>query len=92
MNSLIALLIWAIDIYIWIIIIGVILSWAIAFDVLNAKNKFVYKFCMVINAITNPVIMKVRKHVPPIANMDFSPVIVIFGLMIIQSLLAGLMY
>jgi YggT family protein len=92
MNSLLGLLIWAIDVYIWIVIAGVIISWAVAFDVLNIKNKFVYKLCTLINAVTNPVILKVRKIVPPIANMDFSPVIVIFGLMVVQSILKGLMY
>lgn len=89
MHALIGLLIWAIDIYIWIIIIGVLVSWAVAFNVLNTKNKFVYKFCLAINAITNPVILKVRKYVPPIANMDFSPIIVIFGLMVVQAILRG---
>lgn len=92
MTPLIGLLIWAIDIYIWIIVIAVIISWMVALDVLNARNKWVYKFCVAINAITNPLILKIRKVVPPIGGMDFSPVIAIFGLMIIQALLRGLAY
>ena len=91
MQPVIALLIGAIEIYIWIIVLAVVISWMVALDVLNARNKWVYKFCTLINAITNPVIMKIRKVVPPVAGMDFSPVIAIFGLMIIQAVLRGMM-
>ena len=92
MTPLIALLIWAIEVYIWIIVLAVIISWMVALDVLNARNKWVYKFCLIINKITNPLILKIRKKVPPVACMDFSPVIAIFGLMIVQALLRGLAY
>tara|TARA_B100000686_G_scaffold339746_1_gene414307 strand:- start:3098 stop:3373 length:276 start_codon:yes stop_codon:yes gene_type:complete len=91
MQPVIALLIGAIEIYIWIIVLAVVISWMVALDVLNARNKWVYKFCTLINAVTNPVIMKIRKVVPPVAGMDFSPVIAIFGLMIIQAVLRGMM-
>jgi|AntRauTorckE6833_2_1112554.scaffolds.fasta_scaffold24328_2 YggT family protein len=92
MYPILSLLIWAINVYIWIIIITVIISWMVAFDVLNTRNKWVYKFCEVVNALTNPLILRIRKHVPPIANMDFSPLIAIFGLMLVEALLRGLMY
>lgn len=91
MAPLIGLLILALDIYIWIIVIAVVLSWMVALDVLNARNKWVYKFCTVINQITNPLILKIRKVVPPVAGMDFSPVIAIFGLMIVQAILRSLL-
>ena len=91
MQPVIALLIGAIEIYIWIIVLAVVISWMVALDVLNARNKWVYKFCTLVNAVTNPVILKIRKVVPPVAGMDFSPVIAIFGLMIIQALLRGMM-
>jgi YggT family protein len=91
MQPVIALLIGAIEIYIWIIVLAVVISWMVALDVLNARNKWVYKFCTLINAVTNPVIMKIRKVVPPVAGMDFSPVIAIFGLMIVQAVLRGMM-
>ena len=91
MAPVIALLIGAIEIYIWIIILAVIISWMVALDVLNARNKWVYKFCTLVNAVTNPLILKIRKVVPPVAGMDFSPVIAIFGLMLVQALLRGMM-
>ena len=64
MAPVIALLIGAIEIYIWIIILAVIISWMVALDVLNARNKWVYKFCTLVNAVTNPLILKIRKVVP----------------------------
>lgn len=91
MDPLLALLIWAISLYIWVIIIGVIVSWMVAFDVLNTRHKWVYKTCEVINSLTNPLILHIRKYVPPIANMDFSPLIAIFGLMLIRAMLASMM-
>jgi len=90
MNEIIALLIWAIDIYIWIIIASIVISWLVAFDVLNTKNDLVYKACAALNALTNPPILKIRKHVPPVANMDFSPIILVFGLMVVQAMLRSL--
>lgn len=92
MAPLINLLTLAIDIYIWIILIAVIISWMVALDVLNVRNKWVRKFCETINALTNPLILRIRKYVPPVAGMDFSPLIAIFGLMLIQALLRSLLY
>lgn len=91
MDPILAFLAWVISLYIWVIIITVIISWMVAFDVLNTRNKWVYKFCEVVNTLTNPLILRIRKYVPPIANMDFSPLIAIFGLMLIRAMLYGLM-
>ena len=86
------ILITLLDVYAWIIIGTVIVSWLVAFQVLNAKNTYVYKFCVFLNWVTNPVIMRVRKYVPPISGIDLSPVVVIVAIYILQGVIYQLAY
>jgi YggT family protein len=87
---LIILLIKALNIYLWLIIASVLISWLIAFDVLNLRNKYVYKVCNVLNKLVEPPMAKVRKIIPPVGGIDFTPMVIIFGIYLIQSFLLSL--
>ncbi len=69
-----------IEIYIWIIIAEVILSWLLIFGVINTKNPQARNLMELINKATNPVMSKVRNYIPPIGGMDLTPIVVIFAL------------
>jgi YggT family protein len=86
------LLLLALQIYFWIIIMTVVVSWLVVFDVLNTRNKWVAKFCNLLNAVTNPLILRLRKIVPPLGGVDLTPMVVIFGIYILQSILIHLKY
>ena len=64
------------------IIISAILSWLVAFDVINLRNRFVYNVAHVLDAITRPILRPVQQIIPPIGGVDISPIIV---LLIIQG-------
>src|SRR5580704_1091263 len=65
------------------IIISAVLSWLVAFDVINLRNRFVYNVAHVLDAITRPILRPVQKIIPPIGGVDISPIIV---LLIIQGI------
>jgi YggT family protein len=64
------------------IIISAVLSWLVAFDVINLRNRFVYNVARFLDAVTRPVLRPVQKVIPPIGGVDISPIIV---LLVIQA-------
>ena len=73
----------------WIIIIQVILSWLFVFNVLNVGSQGVRAFAGALEKITAPIYRPIRKILPDFGGIDFSPVVVLLGIMVIQRLLAG---
>lgn len=73
-----------IELLTWAIIINAILSWLVAFDVINLRNRFVYNIARALEAITAPVMRPVQRIIPPLGGVDISPIIVILVLMGIQ--------
>lgn len=59
------------------IIISAILSWLVAFDVINLRNRFVYNIAHFLDAVTRPVLRPVQKVIPPLGGVDISPIIVL---------------
>ena len=68
---------------IWAIIINAILSWLVAFDVINLRNRIAYQIAHFLDAVTRPVLRPLQKIIPPIGGVDITPIIV---LLIIQGI------
>lgn len=81
------ILIMALDIAWWIVIIQFIMSWLIQFDVLNLRQPIVSQAWVGINRITSPIYDPLRRVIPPVGGIDFTPIIVIFGIRALQVLL-----
>ncbi len=79
----------ALDIFFWIIIAQVVLSWLIAFDVINIRNAKAQQFILLLNKVTDPVFKPLRKIIPAIAGIDVTPIIVIFAISILQRVVAS---
>ncbi len=81
------------DFYVWIIIAGGILSWLVAFNIINTNNRFVYVIGDMLYRMTEPVYRRLRRFIPTIGGIDLSPLAVIFIIMFlqvfIQKLIAG---
>jgi YggT family protein len=84
------LLLTVIDIYVWIIVIGVILSWLTAFKVVNTSNRFVYMVNDFIYKITEPALRPIRNILPVMGGFDLSPVALILILILVQDVLINL--
>jgi YggT family protein len=87
MIALLNLIVTLISIYIWVLIIGVVLSWLIAFNVVNTQNRFVYMVADTINRLTEPALRPIRNILPNLGGIDISPVILILLLVFAQNLL-----
>ncbi len=75
-----------ISLYIWILIINVIISWLVAFNVLNTSNRFVYSLLDVSYKLTAPPLNYIRRFLPNLGSIDISPIILILALMFIRNL------
>ena len=75
-----------INIYIWLIIINAILSWLVAFNVLNNQNRFVFAILNATHQLTDPVLNKIRRFIPNLGSIDISPVVLILLLIFIRNL------
>ena len=73
-------------------VVSAILSWLIAFDVINMRNRFVYQLTRFLDAVTRPLLRPVQKIIPPFGGVDISPVIVIIVLIGIQRFLLPLIF
>jgi YggT family protein len=65
---------------IWAIILSAVMSWLVAFDVINLRNRFVYNVAHFLEAVTRPVMAPVQRIIPPLGGVDISPIIVILAL------------
>ena len=72
--------------YIWVLIINAVVSWLIAFNVLNTSNRFVYSILEVSYKLTAPPLNLIRRFLPNLGPIDISPVILILALMFIRNL------
>jgi len=81
MNPIFFLLDLVLGFYFWVVIISVVLSWLIAFNILNARNEIAALIVRVFYGLTEPVFSVIRRYVPPIAGLDLSPLIVLFFIM-----------
>ena len=77
------------QVMIWIIIIQAILSWLVAFNVVNTHNDFVRGFYNALDRITRPLYRTVRRILPDFGGLDFSPIVVILVLIVLDRLLLG---
>lgn len=87
MNSLLLLVVTIVDIFVWIIIIQVIMSWLIAFNVINTSNRFVYLVGDFLYRITEPVMRPIRRILPNLGGIDLSPLVVLLLLFFAKNLL-----
>ena len=85
MVPLIAFIVYVIQLYIWVIIASAILSWLIAFNVVNTQNRFVYSVADMLYRVTEPALRPIRSILPNLGGIDISPVILILILMFIVN-------
>ena len=86
-NPFIWLLLTFIDLYMWVVIISVALSWLVAFNVVNSSNRLVYMVGDFTHRFTEPVLRRIRQFIPNIGGMDISPMLLLIGLVFIQRLI-----
>src|SRR3954470_22175932 len=92
MLSVVWLINQVIQLYIYVLIIQVIMSWLIAFNVINTRNRFVYMIADVAYKLTEPALRPIRRILPNFGGIDLSPIVLILLLGFLQRLLVEISY
>ncbi|SHG37655.1 YggT family protein [Bradyrhizobium erythrophlei] len=92
MRPIVFILIQIINLYMYLLIASAILSWLIAFNVVNTRNQFVSAIAEFLYRITEPVLGPIRRRLPSFGGLDISPIIAFFILWLIQLYLAEYVY
>ncbi len=79
----------AITLYVWAIIISAIMSWLIAFDVINTSNRLVYTIVDFLWRLTEPALRPIRQFLPSLGGIDISPILLILLLFFLRGMLAN---
>ena len=87
MIALLELTATVIHLYMWLIIIQVILSWLVAFNVVNTSNRFIYLVGDFLYRVTEPALGPIRRFLPNLGGIDLSPLVLILLLAFLQNLL-----
>ena len=75
MRAVLDVILLILDLYWWIVIAMIIMSWLISFNVINTRNQFVEGLWRVLNQLTEPVLRPIRKIMPNVSGLDLSPII-----------------
>ena len=89
MDAIFNLLNTVITLYVWALIGNAILSWLVAFNVINTQNKFIYMLGDFLHRVTEPALRPIRRIIPNLGGIDISPIILILALFFLRDLLFG---
>ena len=89
MRAVLDIVLIVLDLYVWLLIASAILSWLIAFNVVNTRNQFVAAVAEFLYRITEPVLAPIRSFMPNLGGLDISPIILILIIILIQKLIAS---
>ncbi len=78
------------NLYWWVIVIGAVLSWLVAFEVINTRNRFIAMVLDFTYRLTEPALRPIRRVLPDLGGIDISPVLLLLGIMFAQKLLYDL--
>ena len=81
----------AIEIYVWLVIVSAIMSWLVAFNVINTSNRAIYMIGDSLYRITEPALRPIRRVLPNLGGMDVSPIILILGLFFANGILGNIL-
>ncbi len=84
MKAIYLLTLQILHIYTWVVIVHVVLSWLISFNILNTQNRFVYLILDFSYRATNPFLEKIRNYTPNLGAIDISPIILLLLLWFIE--------
>ncbi|GAA0581106.1 YggT family protein [Rhizomicrobium electricum] len=91
-NPVIWLIVTLLDIYSWIVLAAVIMSWLLAFNVVNYHNNIVRSVVRFLDVLTEPVFRQVRRFLPTLGGLDLSPIVVFIAIIFLQKLVVWLYF
>ena len=92
MRAILDVILLALNLYVWLIIAAAVLSWLVAFNVINTRNDFVRSVWDFLYRITEPSLRPIRRLLPNLGGIDISPIILLLIIFFIQRVIALYIY
>ena len=92
MNPILWLVHTVINIYFWIILAMVVMSWLIAFGIVNRSNPYVRQIGYALDRLTDPLLRPIRRFLPDLGGIDISPIILLIGLQFLGILVDNIFF
>ena len=92
MRAVLDVILIVLQLYIWLLIAAAVLSWLVAFNVVNPRNQFVAMAGDFLYRVTEPVLRPIRNSLPSLGGIDISPVIVILIIILIEKVIGYYIY
>jgi|ERR1700754_2958445 YggT family protein len=87
MRAILEIILLVLDLYVWLLIASAILSWLVAFNVVNTRNPLVAGIAEFLYRITEPLLAPIRRILPNLGGLDISPIILILLIYLVQKLI-----
>lgn len=85
MLELLGFVSYIVQLYEYVVIAAVVLSWLIAFNVINYHSPFVRSLMQAVNAVTEPLLRRIRRAMPDLGGLDLSPVILLLACLFVRA-------
>jgi YggT family protein len=92
MRAILEIILIVLDIYWWIVLATIILSWLIAFNVINTRNQVVDTIWRTLLAVTEPILRPIRRILPRLSGIDLSPIVLFILIFFIQRVIVLYVY
>ncbi|KQN73718.1 YggT family protein [Devosia sp. BK] len=92
MRAVLDIILILLQLYWWVLLIMIIMSWLISFNVINTRNQFVEAVWRVLNQMTDPVLRPIRRMLPNFSGLDLSPLVAFLLIFFIQSIIGYYIY
>jgi YggT family protein len=92
MRAVLYVILEALNLYKYVVVGAAVLSWLIAFNVVNIRNDFVRSVWSLLDALTTPLLRPIRNLMPSMGGIDISPVILLLGIMLVEQLILLYVY
>jgi YggT family protein len=92
MRSILDIIMLVLQIYIWLLIAAAVLSWLVAFNVVNTRNQVVSMVGQFLYSVTEPLLRPIRQMLPNLGGIDVSPVILILIILFIENVIMRYVY
>lgn len=92
MRAILDIILLVLQLYWWIVIAMIIMSWLISFNVINTRNQFVATVWRILNQLTDPVLRPIRQVMPNFGGLDISPIILFLIIFFIERIILYYIY
>lgn len=92
MRAVLDIVLILLQLYWWVLLIMIILSWLISFNIINTRNQFVAAVWRVVNQLTEPVLGPIRRFLPSFSGLDLSPLVAFLLIFFIQQIIGYYIY